>query len=424
MPRILPNAGSVQVSLAALFNMNAMYTDGATFSSGGGFDSMGNALSATLLGSSQSFNGFQFTLGAANAANAVKQSTIPLPQGQYSSLLMLAAAVNGNQAAQNFTVTYADGSTQIFTQSISDWAIPAGYTGEYATNVMSHRNTFSGGSDSAQSIRVYAYMFPLDGSKVPISVALPANANVGVLAFTLVKIGMEAELRKQAGFSPIILLDIQTADSSTFFWSDFEGSYPSIIVAGTQFYSPWVKSAGPFKRTRDLSTDTADLVIQNLSGNSIDRDAARALQQHEFEGALCIVRLFHPFFFDVIDQFYYSLTEQSPAEDEATFRLLQLFDTVQFDVAADIQADVCTHRFKEPACGSTGSATVCLKRFVDCNDATRLAVERHNAILSIVPNATLVHIEPISDGGLGGLTGGRGVGGNGRGGTLEIGPIG
>lgn len=418
MPRFLSGAVSVQVSLAASFNLAAMYTDGTAFGTGG-FGG-GTALSATLLGSSGSFMGFPFTLGPPNVANAVKNAIIPLPQGQYSSLLMVAAAINGTQAAQNFTVNYADGSTQTFTQGLSDWAFPDNYTGEYTLAVMPYRNTFSGGSDSSHNFRVYGYMFYLDGSKVPISLTLPANNNVGVLALTLVKIGMQLELSKKIGFSPIILLDIQTADGSTFFWSDFEGSYPSIIVSGTQLYSPWVKSAGPFKRTRDLSTDTADLVIQNLSGNSIDRDAARALQQHEFEGALCMVRLFHPLSFDVIDQFYYSLTEQSPAEDEATFRLLQLFDTVQFDVAADIQADVCTHRFKEPACGSTGSATVCLKRFVDCSDATRLAVERHNAILSIVPNATLVHIEPISDGG-GNLTGRRGTGGNdGRGGTLEI----
>jgi phage-related protein len=416
MPRFLSGAVSVQVSLAASFNLAAMYTDGTAFGTGG-FDGLGNAFSATLLGPG-SFMGFPFTVGAPNVLNAVKNATIPLPPGQYSALLMVGAAVNGSQAAQTFTVTYADGSTTVFTQGIGDWVIPSSFSGEYVLGVMGYRNTSGGGRDSTNPITVYGYVFYLDGSKMPISMTLPANNNVGVLAVTLVRIGMELELRKQIGFAPIILLDIETGDGANFFWSDFEGSYPAVVVSGTQAYSPWVKSAGPFKRTRDLSTDTADLVVQNLSGNSISRDAASALQNHEFEGALCVVRLFHPFFFDIIDQFYYSLSEQSPAEDEVTFRLLQLFDTSLNDVAGDIQADVCTHRYKELACGSTGTATTCLKRFIDCSDASRAAVERHNAILSIVPNATLVHINPNGGGG-GDNSGGGADGGSGGVNTLR-----
>jgi hypothetical protein len=410
MPRLLPNAGSAQVSLSAVFNFTAMYTDGTTFI--GGFDGIGNALSATLLGSAQTFNGFQFTLGAANVANAVRNATIPLPPGQYTTLLMLSAAINGNQASQNFTVTYADGTTQIFTQSISDWATPSSYTGEYGSAVMAYRNTFSGGRDSVQTIHVYAYMFALNGSKSAVSLTLPANNNVGVLAVTLVKIGMELELKKQSSWYPIILADVQTADGTNYYWSDVEGVYPSSIAGAAQLYSAWIKSAGPFKRTRDLSTDTADLILQNLSGNSIDRDLSAAIKNHEFEGALGVVRLWSPLFFDVLDQFFASLSEQTMAEDEVSFRLLQLFDTAQYDVADDIQSELCTHRFKDAACGSTGTAIVCLKRFIDCNDATRNAVERHNAILSIVPNATL-NPPPTSTGGGGGDPGGGGVDGGG-----------
>jgi hypothetical protein len=400
--------------------MNAMYNDGATFTGGTSFDGIGNALSATLLGSSQTFNGFQFSLGLANVANAVKNSTIPLPSGQYNYLLMLAAAVNGNQAAQSFTLNYTDGTSKVFTQSISDWATPASYSGEYGSSVMAYRNTFTGGRDSAQQIHVYAYAFPVDGSKIPASWVLPANNNVGILAITLVQLGMQNELRKQVGYGPVILMDVQSADGATFFWSDFEGTFPGLMVSGNQNYSPWIKSAGPFKSTRDLSTDTADLVIQNLSGNSIDRDAAGVLGDHEFEGALCIVRIFHPFYNDVIDRFDYSLTEESPSEDEVSFRMLQLFDSSQYDVAADIQTDTCTWRYKEKACGSTGSATTCLKRFIDCSDATRAATERHNAILSIVPNATLVHITSGGGGGGGGDTNGGRVGG---GGGNDINPL-
>ncbi len=346
MPRLLPNAGTVQVSLATYFNKNAMDQDGLAFG-GGGFDGLGNAYSSTLLASSQSFNGIAFNLGPPNGPNAVSNTTVALPPAQYTTLLMLAAAANGNQADQNFTVTYADGTTQVFTQSISDWATPAFYTGEYGSKTMAYRNTSSGGRDSAQTIRLYAYSFSLDGSKSPISLALPANNNVGVLAVTLVKIGMELELKKVRGFAPVILCDVQLADGTTFYWSDTEGSYPAIIGSGSPVYSSWIKSAGPFHQTRDLSTDTADLVLQNLSGNSIDKEVAALLNVRTFEGAFAIVRLWEPVFFDVIEQFFFSLSEQTAAEDEVSFRMLQLFDTAQFDVADRVQSDMCGWRYKE-----------------------------------------------------------------------------
>ncbi|HLJ87765.1 MAG TPA: hypothetical protein VKZ53_13145 [Candidatus Angelobacter sp.] len=199
--------------------------------------------------------------------------------------------------------------------------------------------------------------------------------------------GMQAELSKHGGFVDTILLDIQTSDGSTFFWTDVEGVYPTRIVAGTQFYLPWVKSAGPFKRTRDLSTDSGDLVLQNLSGNTIDRDVASALKNHEFEGALAVVRFWSPLIAAARDELHMTLSEQNPREDEVSFRMLQLFDTSQYDVAGDVQDEICTWRYKSPQCGATDSATSCTKFFSDC--VVHGAVERFNAIVTIVPNVAV-----------------------------------
>ncbi len=222
--------------------------------------------------------------------------------------------------------------------------------------------------------------------------------------------GMELELKRPGGFMPYVLMDVQTADGTNYFWSDFAGTFPAVIVAGNQVYSPWIKSAGPFHRTKDLTSDTADMIMQNVSGNTIDRDVALALKNHEFEGALAIVRLWMPLLNDVLDSFFTYLTEQSPSEDECSFRMLQIFDPAQYDVADDVIGELCTWRYKDAMCGSTGSALTCPKRFIDCIDATRTASERFNGILSIVPNANL-NPPPVGLGGGGG--GGNGDGGDG-----------
>lgn len=210
--------------------------------------------------------------------------------------------------------------------------------------------------------------------------------------------GMSTEIAKQAGFGEIALLDVQTVDGTNYFWTDSQsplGSYPGKIVAGNQNYLPYVKSSGPFTFGRDFTTDAGDIILQNLSGNTIDRDVASALLSHEFEGALCVLRLWLPLFDDAMLEFHGCLFEQAPDDDECSFRLVQLSDVAQFNVADDVVSELCTWRYKSAQCGSTGSAATCPKRFTDCKDATRAAQERFNGVLNPAPTNAVTNAPPV-----------------------------
>jgi hypothetical protein len=218
---------------------------------------------------------------------------------------------------------------------------------------------------------------------------------------------------------PVILLDIQTIDGSSFFWSDYEGNYPTRATGANQFYNGWIKSGCNFTRTRNLTSNAGDLLMQNISGNTIDRDVSRALKNHEFEGAYAVTRLWLPLLDVAIDEFHCSLSEQNPKEDELSMRELQLFDPAQFVLAGDVEVEQCTFRFKSAQCGSTGTAAACPKSFVACKDATRAAQERFPAILTTVPNT--VTTPPLFAGG-----GGHNpvpIGGGGVGPILRFNPI-
>jgi hypothetical protein len=210
---------------------------------------------------------------------------------------------------------------------------------------------------------------------------------------------MNVDLLKQVGFGEIALLDIQTIDGQSYFLTDSESpgalQYPALIGGGSQTYKPWLKSVGPIVVSRDFTTDAGDVVLQNLSGSTIDRDVASAIKNHEWEGALAILRFYLPLFADVVLSFYGTLTEQAAPEEEATFRLVQLCDVSQYSVADDVIGELCTFRFKSKQCGSTGSAVACGKRFVDCTDATRAVRERFNAILNPPPSNTVANIPPV-----------------------------
>ena len=129
------------------------------------------------------------TLGRnANAANDVSASgqAITLPSGQFSGLQWLAAAMNGSQTSQTFTVTYTDGTQSTFTQSISDWFTPQSYAGELQAAKLPYRDTYAGGRDS-RTFYLYNYKFNLNNAKTVQSIRLPNNANVQIMAMTLVQ---------------------------------------------------------------------------------------------------------------------------------------------------------------------------------------------------------------------------------------------
>jgi len=92
--------------------------------------------------------------------------------------------VHGNQAGRVFTVYYSDGSWTSFTQSLSDWGTPQNYLGEAQALTMAYRVTQSGSLDN-HTFYLYGYSFALDATRTPMSLTLPMNRDVVVLAVDL-----------------------------------------------------------------------------------------------------------------------------------------------------------------------------------------------------------------------------------------------
>ena len=155
----------------------------------GGLDGGGYSYSANLLTTSRVYSGTLFTFGAANELDAVgcNGQVVALPAGKFSTLMLLATGIEGNQASKTLTVTYIDGTTSKFTQSFSDWYTPQKYTGESEGVAMAYRN-FDNGTKDQRTFNLYAYTFALNPAKVVKSVTLPTDADVVVLAATLLPV--------------------------------------------------------------------------------------------------------------------------------------------------------------------------------------------------------------------------------------------
>jgi hypothetical protein len=166
-------------------------TDGTPFA-GGGFDgdgyaysweAMGNAASGgTRVGSTLAWNGVTFDLDGPNQPNVTWAAgqTIPVPQGDFNTLNLAGAAVNGSQTNQPITLTFTDGSSAVWTQSFSDWCSPQNYGHEAIISTQSYRDTASGGTNQTTN-HIYGYSYTIPAGKTLASITLPQNPNVRLL---------------------------------------------------------------------------------------------------------------------------------------------------------------------------------------------------------------------------------------------------
>jgi hypothetical protein len=173
----------VSVSLASADNVDGIANSGTPVP-GNGMDGGGNAYAEALLGASLTWAGSAFTFGGADTADAVSSTTITLPAGSYAALNILATGVEGNQLNQTFVVTYSDGTTSTFTQSLSDWFTPQNYAGEVTVLQMPYR-IYANGTIDNEPFYLYGYAFALNSAKTVQSLTLPNNRDVVVLALDL-----------------------------------------------------------------------------------------------------------------------------------------------------------------------------------------------------------------------------------------------
>jgi len=180
---LLPGSIPQAVSLGTAANVNAIFNDGSAVTNGG-LDFHSQAYSGKLLGTSLKFSGVSYTLLGPGVLDGVRGATVVLPAGNFSTLNLLAASVNGNHASQTFTVTYTDGSKTILTQSLSDWYTPQYYSGESIALTMAYHLNAAGAAIHPP-VYLYAYSLAINNAKAVKSVTLPGNANVIVLAASL-----------------------------------------------------------------------------------------------------------------------------------------------------------------------------------------------------------------------------------------------
>ena len=110
---------------------------------------------------------------------------ISITAGTFSSLCLAAAAANGSQTDQVFTLTFSDGSQETWTQSLSDWCVYEAFDGQAIASTQDYRVRPNGNTQEITNY-VYGYSYDIPAGKTLTSITLPNNSDVGILAMSLV----------------------------------------------------------------------------------------------------------------------------------------------------------------------------------------------------------------------------------------------
>ncbi len=164
-------------------NVLSTAQDGVPYSLAG-FDASGNTYSYNELGNgSVVYVGTTFTLGQPNVPNAISNGAVYTlaSAGNYSNVYLIGAATADLQVNQPFVLNYDSGNPVTQTVSMSSWINPAGYAGETTIVKGKHVNQRNGGQSNTKTY-LYGYTIPADPARNLVSISLPNNRKVVILA--------------------------------------------------------------------------------------------------------------------------------------------------------------------------------------------------------------------------------------------------
>ena len=174
----------------------------------------------------------------------------------------------------------------------------------------------------------------------------------------------------KTGIAPVNLLDVLTVAGQTYYWADRKINVLSSISATPQAYLPWIDSVGDIKCYRSLQTATATFTMQNVSGDSLQRDFERIMRQATLEGAFFIYRMWQNDAQAAWFEMHGTLTVTDVTDTEVRLKGSSLLDASETDGLPWNYSETCQLEWASARCGST-QPTPCQNSFPSCQVVER-----------------------------------------------------
>lgn len=197
----------------------------------------------------------------------------------------------------------------------------------------------------------------------------------------------------RTGVAPVCLLDIQTMDGDIYYVADRAVSFiPAAITPdGGRLlvqYQPWIVTAPNFKFYRSTQTDTGTIQLQNVSGDTVNRDFSRLARHIALEGAIFVFRWWQAGGEFAWREVHGMLSVVNVSSTSAQLAASQTL-TGNDDTPAGFYGENCQLVWGEKRCGATGE-TECMYSYRTCQ-----VPERYMGVLNTYEKTYDESVAPI-----------------------------
>jgi hypothetical protein len=184
----------------------------------------------------------------------------------------------------------------------------------------------------------------------------------------------QSSIGAHGAIAGVHLLDVRDINGNVYYWASRKTSAPSVIVAAggsaSNAYKPWILNVGKWTFNASMETDSGSLTLQNLSGDTLQRDFEKIARATVLKGAFAVYRYWHAAaeWASIEVHGSVSVDDRNPAEVKLTMK--QLPDTNSDIAPASTYGEICPWRWGSDQCGST-AATPCKQTFLTCQVVER-----------------------------------------------------
>jgi hypothetical protein len=213
-----------------------------------------------------------------------------------------------------------------------------------------------------------------------------------------------------SGVAPLCLLDVVRTNGDSFHWANAKLTAPSIYggnvpawaatlvsppASWDTFYFPWLLNASGIHLYRSQQADVANFLVQNISGNSLQRDVAGQLLAASFEGALFAFRVWPQKAQTPEFEMHGRLTVSMAGEQTCQFATTPLYDTSTTDGNPYEVSETCQWNYGEPGCGDT-TANPCANSYPTCRQSARFFGVLNTFQVNLAPTLTQINTQAVN----------------------------
>jgi hypothetical protein len=179
----------------------------------------------------------------------------------------------------------------------------------------------------------------------------------------------------KTGIAPAHLVDVEDCNGNFYFWANRKITVPCVMgVAGTATaYLPWILSVPQWKFNRSMKTDMGTITMQNISGDTLQRDFERIVRASALDGAMFVYRQWHPDAEWASMEVHGTLSVNDGDPEIVKLQCKQLLDPSADTAPAYTYSEICQWRWSSLQCGST-AALPCQQSYPTCQVLERILV--------------------------------------------------